>query len=147
MEILQEQLEEYNKAGFFKYTDHYSLEPDNVYIEVLKRERIKITVTTFDNVYQRGKYILNYKEIRMMLNMIKLAWQNCSFNYRCAIISNNKTIQVKTEKSRIELEKNKHMIIKFNEVCMFYGLDIEDSRKLYSILVQILNHGGSKYLS
>lgn len=145
MEVLQKEIV-FNKAGYFKYTDHYSSEPDNVYIEVLKRERIKISVSTFDNVYQRGKYILNYKELKILLNMIKLAWQNYSTNYKCTIMSNNKNITVKTEKTRKELERNKHMTIKINDVCIFYGLDIEDSRNLYRLIVQILNHDSSNFL-
>lgn len=142
----REHIEEYNKAGYFKFKDNYGYEPDNVYVEVLRSERIQVTVSTFDNVFKRGSYKFNYKELTMMANMIKLAWQNCSTNYKCSIMSNNKNIVVKTEKAKAEMEKNKHMTIKVNDVCLFYGLDIEDSRRLYKLIAQIINRNGSACL-
>ena len=83
----------------------------------------------------------------MLANMIKLAWQNPTINFNCAINSNKKIIAVKTEKSGVKLEKNKHMTIKINDKCIAYGFDINDSRRLYKTIAQLLNKKGSTLLS
>lgn len=144
----EEQKEKLKQCGFFRYKDHYSNEPDLIYVSnITSQSKLKIRTTTFDGVFKRGEYVLNKNELTILTNMIKLAWQNNSCNYSCTISSNNKVITVKTEKSRTKLEKNKHMTIKINDICMAYGLDINDSRRFYKMLAEFINKKGSTVIS
>lgn len=139
---------ELKRSGYFKYTDHYSNQPDNIFFSTITTQsKTRIIVTTHDGVYKRAAFTLNNNELSVLANMIRFAWQNPTTNFNCAINSNNKIIAVKTEKSDVKLEKNKHMTIKINDKCIAYGFDINDSRRLYKTLAQLLNKKGSTLLS
>lgn len=136
------------KSGFFRYTDHYTNEPDNIFISTITtRNRTRILVTTYDGIFTRGEFLLNDKELTMLANMIRLAWQNHSTNFDCSIDSNKKNIRVYTGSTNLKLEKNKHMTIKINDKLIAYGLDINDSRRFYKTLAQLINKKGSSVLS
>lgn len=136
------------KSGYFRYTDHYTSEPDNIFISTLTtRSKTRILVTTYDNVFKRGEFLLNDKELTMLANMIRLAWQNHSSSFDCSIDSNSKHIRVYTSSTNAKVEKNKHMTIKINDKLIAYGLDINDSRRFYKTLAQLINKKGSSVLS
>lgn len=138
----------YKTHGFFYYTDHYSNEPDLIYISTVNnRSKTKIKTMTFDGIFKRGEYYLSPQELTMLANMICLAWKNNTVNYSCTIESNKKTITVKTEKAFTKLERNKHMSIIINNVCMAYGFDINDSRRFYKMLAEIINRKSSTLLA
>lgn len=133
--IKLDEVKQKKKSGFFKYTDYYSHQADNIFISTITSQRkVRIHVTSPDGIYTRGNYLLNDNELKMILNMITLAWQNHGTDYICGITSNKKHIVVKTEKSTVKMEKNKHMTIKINNKIMAYGFDINDSRRLYKLL-------------
>lgn len=139
---------ELKRSGYFKYTDHYSNQPDNIFFSTITTQsKTRIIVTTHDGIFKKAAFLLNNNELNILANMIKFAWQNSTTNFNCTISSNNKVISVLTEKSAIKLEKNKHMTIKINNKCIAYGFDINDSRKLYKTIAQLLNKKGSFLLS
>lgn len=139
---------ELKRSGYFKYTDHYFNQPDNIFFSTITTQsKTRIIVTTHDGIFKKAAFILNNNELSILANMIRFAWQNSTTNFNCAINSNNKVISVKTEKSAIKLEKNKHMTIKINDKCIAYGFDINDSRRLYKTIAQLLNKKGSFLLS
>ena len=143
----KESIKTINRSGYFRYTDHYSAEPDNIYISTLNKSRkVNIIVTTHDGIFTRSSYLLNKNELIMIANMIKLAWKNPTTSYISSIISNNKEIEVKTEKAKIKSLK-KHLTIKINNKIVIYGFDIEDSRRLYKLLADLINKEGSGLLS
>lgn len=146
--IIFDEKTDYKKSGYFKYTDHYSNEPDNIFFSTITTQsKTRLIVSTSDGIFKKAAFTLSNNELNMLANMIKLAWQNPTINFNCAINSNKKIIAVKTEKSGVKLEKNKHMTIKINDKCIAYGFDINDSRRLYKTIAQLLNKKGSTLLS
>lgn len=136
------------KNGYFRYTDHYTNEPDNIFVSTTTtRSRVRILVTTFDNIFKRADFLLNDKELTMLAHMISLAWQNHSNSFDCSLDSNSKHIRVYTASSNAKIERHKHMAIKINDKLIAYGLDINDSRRFYRMLAQLINKKGSSELS
>lgn len=136
------------KSGYFRYTDHYTAEPDNIFISTTTtRNRVRILVTTFDNIFKRAEFLLNDKELTMLAHMISLAWQNHSNSFDCSLDSHSKHIRVYTASSNAKIERHKHMTIKINDKLIAYGLDINDSRRFYKMLAQLINKKGSSELS
>lgn len=147
MNLQQEKQIQLKKSGYFKYTDYYSYIPDNIFVSTItSNSKTRIKVTTGDGVYVRGDYLFNNKELKMLLRMIALAWQNHSTNFICGFESNKKNIVVKTESSLVDMERNKHMNIRINSKTIIYGLDINDSRRLWKLLQDILLHRQSAIL-
>lgn len=150
MSMNLEQIEEkkvLKRSGYFKYTDHYSYDPDNIFISTItSNNKTRLRVTTGDGIFTRGDYLFNDKEIKMLLNMIALAWQNHSNTFSCSFDSHKKNVVVKTQASSVKMERNKHMNIRINDKTIIYGLDINDSRRLWRLLRDLLNHKQSDML-
>lgn len=139
-------------SGYFKYTEHYSYDgADNIYISMLK-DKVKIIVTTPDNVFTRSNFTLNMNQLLIIANSITLAWKNNSVNFNTEFNSCGKHISIYTSLSKnntidgYKYDKNKHLSIKINNKTVIYGFDINDSRRLYKLLIELIKYGKSEEL-
>lgn len=131
---------EYKDTGIFMYTDHYNTVGDRISVHTIdKSDDVKIEIAnSLPEGYRRYRYSLNKDELAVMIKIIQLVWQNKNTFNNFTFQSGNKVITIKTEKSLVELEKNKHMTIKVNDRPIVYGLDIKDSRRFYKLLVDLV---------
>lgn len=139
-------------SGYFKYTEHYCCDgADNIYISMLK-DKVKIIVTTPDNIFTRSNFTLNMNQLLIIANSITLAWKNNSVNFSTEFDSYGKHIIIYTnlnKKNTIDgykYDKNKHLSIKINNKPIIYGFDINDSRRLYKLLIELIKYGKSEEL-
>lgn len=139
-------------SGYFRYSEHYTYDgADNIYISMLDNNKVKIMVTTPDNVYTRSNFIFNKNELQTIAEAISLSWKNNSTNFKTEINSNRKHIIISTMISKntidkYKYEKNKHLSIKVNNKTIIYGFDIKDSRRLYKLLIDLVKYGRSEEL-